>query len=57
MALGSRRSVLNGMLVLTLVAPLTGCATETTCVSWVSYDSVQDAYDDAVLVVVGTARR
>lgn len=52
--LGSRRSVLNGMLALALTAPLTGCATQSTCVDWVSYETAQNAYDDATLVVVGT---
>jgi hypothetical protein len=53
-AFGLRRSVLNGMLALALGAGLTGCATESTCVDWVSYATAQDAYDDASLVVVGT---
>lgn len=34
---------------------LTACVTEQTCVSWVDYETPQDAFDDANLVVVGTA--
>jgi hypothetical protein len=34
---------------------LTGCTTVETCVSWVDYETAQDAFDDTALVVVGTA--
>jgi hypothetical protein len=34
---------------------LTACVTEQTCVSWVDIESPQAAFDDAILVVVGTA--
>jgi hypothetical protein len=34
---------------------LTACVTEQTCVSWVDYETAQEAYDDANLVVVGNA--
>jgi hypothetical protein len=42
-------------LVAALVAvSLTGCATTHTCVSWVDFETPQDVYDDARLVVRGT---
>jgi len=34
-------------------ATLTGCVTSETCVSWVDFETPQDAYDDARLVVRG----
>jgi hypothetical protein len=34
---------------------LTACTTVETCVSWVDYETAQDAFDDTALVVVGTA--
>ena len=34
---------------------LTACVTEHTCVSWGDFETPQEAYDDARLVVVGTA--
>ena len=34
---------------------LTACVTEHICVSWVDFETPQEAYDDARLVVVGTA--
>lgn len=42
------------MLAAALLAFLAGCTTETTCADWVTYESAQDAYDDAALVVIGT---
>ncbi len=42
------------MLALAFTASLAGCATESTCVDWVPYETAQNAYDDAELVVVGT---
>ena len=43
------------MLAAASLALLVGCTTTTTCASWVAYDTAQDAYDDAALVVVGTS--
>jgi hypothetical protein len=37
------------------LAMLTACVTEHTCVSWVDFETPQEAYDDARLVVAGTA--
>jgi hypothetical protein len=34
---------------------LTACVTEHICVSWVDWETPQEAYDDTRLVVVGTA--
>jgi hypothetical protein len=34
---------------------LTACVTQQMCVSWVDYETAQEAYDDANLVVVGNA--
>ena len=34
---------------------LTACVRTETCVSWVDYETAQDAFDDTALVVVGTA--
>jgi hypothetical protein len=33
----------------------TACVTQQACVSWVDFETPQDAFDDAELVVVGTA--
>lgn len=45
-------------LVAALVAvSLTGCVTQQTCVSWVDFETPQDTYDDAQLVVRGTVDR
>ena len=33
---------------------LTACVTESICVSWVDFETPQEVYDDARLVVVGT---
>lgn len=33
----------------------TACTTEQICVSWVDFETAQEAFDDARLVVVGTA--
>jgi hypothetical protein len=38
-----------------LAGALTGCITKHTCVSWVDFETPQDAYDDARLVVRGAA--
>lgn len=40
-------------IALLLAASLTGCITQHTCVSWVDFETPQDAYDDALLVVRG----
>lgn len=37
------------------IGMLTACVTEHICVSWVDFETPQDAYDDARLVVAGTA--
>jgi len=37
-----------------LAGALTGCVTQSVCVSWVDYATAQEAYDDAELVVHGT---
>lgn len=34
---------------------LTACVSTETCVSWIDFETPQDAYDDAALVVLGTA--
>jgi hypothetical protein len=34
---------------------LTACVTQQMCVSWIDWETPQEAYDDARLVVVGTA--
>lgn len=34
---------------------LTACVTEHICVSWIDWETPQEAYDDSRLVVVGTA--
>ena len=47
-------AALIGAAGLFCVVGLSGCATGT-CVSWVDYDTVQAAYDDSELVVMGTA--
>lgn len=49
---GRRTGVL--LLVAGAVVGLTSCATPQTCVSWVDYETPQDAFDDAALVVRGT---
>ena len=37
------------------VVGVAGCATASTCVSWVDYETPQAAYNDSTLVVTGTA--
>lgn len=38
-----------------VIGMTTACTTEQTCVSWVDFETPQEAFDDARLVVVGTA--
>lgn len=53
MAFGRVRGAVT-LLVAGAVLGLMGCTTPQTCVSWVDYETPQDAFDDAGLVVRGT---
>lgn len=50
-----RATVTALVIVAAVVGMPTGCARSEICVSWVDYETPQQAYDDATLVVLGTA--
>lgn len=50
-----RATVAALVTVAAVVGMLTACVRSGICVSWVDYETPQQAYDDATLVVVGTA--